>query len=1123
MNLKDFRTNDDYTLRDLRCKLLIKKKILSDTGRIRLVESNHYELITEQGCYDFSVEDKQDSAVVADKLKQYPYNLVSVSSIGNEKDEFFLHVAFFYNARRQIKLSIVLSEKIKKTLEDKRLLNPKNKLADAVRDNFILSDGTNSCYAYTKGKYRFSQDGEIECPEKPVADVEEMLDRFYVQKDEKGETRQFQTIKLYGKDYSFIVQIKSGSKDVFLSAESIDVKNQFSPPMAIIIGDLEFTDAETYVSEKIKKELENTSGYLDIWDRYTNIEGDILLQKARMIGEITINEKKINYGQGGLIVYFKDMNPERLKLINEGDYLLFSEQVPEYVASEGMTWQEYKELINEKKAMNIPKQKTSTRKITHIDKAGYMVIEGLENESIPNGIITYSIFGDLQRIIRRETARELIETGRSAMPHLGLVIEGSLSEEVITANHLRRIEPISPFIKEKIFEYEPRTRQRDAIDVALNTPDIAIIQGPPGTGKTTVITAIIERLNEIADKRNDNRGQVLITSFQHDAVRNVIERLSVNSLPTLKYGKQGDEDYSQEEIIEKWCRDYAERLRKRNPSIQQTEEQKEFEKIHDIYLSSPNNTNALTFLNFARSISNDNEICKEIDQIVRNINIDESSSASKLLQKIRRIRTTKEGFLDDGPETADDLLADLEEIMKAGNADNNEILSVLEDAADSYGDSVDQVLLDRLMSVKERLLKRCIPRPSYKIERPRTDILEVYEKIANSKRHIENEEDEILFNLLNELESNTSEVEQIVASYNFAYAATTQQSEGKAIRQAKSVGYMDHPTYDTVIIDEAARVNPGDLMIPMVQARRRIILVGDHRQLPHIYDEEIFENMRDSGNEVGKDVVKVSMFQYLKRMAEKLSREDGIVRTITLDAQFRMHPELGDFINKNFYTVYGEGFESPLPAAKFTQDIYDKPYMWVNITNKGGKESKKGTSRIRNCEATYIVEKLREYIQSDAGKDLSYGVITFYSAQVSRIKELMKGQEIFNRVRVGSVDAFQGMEFDVIFLSVVRTHEKVPVVNREILGMDVSEMDEESEVYKKWAAYKEAIGMKNYGFLTSENRLCVALSRQKKLLIVVGDASIFNSADWSLIAEKCVPAMKNFYDLCKAKGAVINV
>lgn len=1121
MKLKDFKTNDDYTIRDLRCKLLIKKKILSDTGRIRLIEENHYELITERGVYDFSIEDKQDSAAVNDKLKQYPYNLVSVFSMGNEKDEFFLHIVFFYNAGRQAKLSIVLSMKVKKTLEEKLLLNPKMKLSDAIKDNFILSDGTSSCYAYTKGKYRIFQDEE-ENPEKSVTDINEMVDRFYVEKGETEETRQFQTIKLYGKDYSFVVQIKKGSKDLYLSAESVDVKNRFSPPMAIIIGELEFTDVEAYVSEKIKKELESTSGYLDIWDKYTNIEGDILLQRARMIGEISIDKNKTNYGHGGLIVYFRNMDPKRLKLLNKDDYLLFSETIPEYVATEGMTWQEYKELIKQKKAMNMPKQKTSTRKILDIDRSGYMVIEGHENESLPEGIITYSIFGDLQQIIRRETAREMIETGRSAIPHLGLVIEGNLSEDMISANNSKRIEPISPFIKEKIFEYEPRTRQRDAIDIALNTPDIAIIQGPPGTGKTTVITAIIERLNEIADKRKDNRGQVLITSFQHDAVRNVIERLSVNSLPTLKFGKQGEEDFSQEDIIEKWCRDYVEKLRKRNPSIKQTEEQKEFEKKHDIYLSSPNSTNALAFLNYAKTVSNNNEICKEIDQIIRNINLDESSTTSKLLQKIRRIRTTKESFLDDGPETAEDLLAELEELMKAETADNNEIFTVLEDAADSFGDSIDQVLLDRLKVVKERLLKRCIPRPSYKIERPRVDILEIYERIVSSKRHVENEEDEILFNLLNEIESNTSEVEQIVASYNFAYAATTQQSEGKAIRRAKNISPAEHPSYDTVIIDEAARVNPGDLMIPMTQARRRIILVGDHRQLPHIYDEEIFENMRDSGNEVGKDVVKISMFQYLKEMAEKLSRKDGIARTITLDAQFRMHPELGEFINRNFYALYGEGFESPLPAAKFTQALYGKPYMWVNVKNQDGKETRVGTSRVRNCEADYIVNKLREYIQSDEGKNLSYGVITFYSAQVNKIKGLMKGQAIFDRVRVGSVDAFQGMEFDVIFLSVVRTHEKVPTVNWGVLSMDVSEMDKESEEYKEWAVYKDTIGMKNYGFLTSENRLCVALSRQKKLLIVVGDAGIFSSAEWSLIAEKCVPAMKNFYDLCKVKGAVID-
>ncbi len=53
----------------------------------------------------------------------------------------------------------------------------------------------------------------------------------------------------------------------------------------------------------------------------------------------------------------------------------------------------------------------------------------------------------------------------------------------------------------KIFSKNPPTpNQIEAIDIALNTPDIAIVQGPPGTGKTTIVTAIIERLNELSDK-----------------------------------------------------------------------------------------------------------------------------------------------------------------------------------------------------------------------------------------------------------------------------------------------------------------------------------------------------------------------------------------------------------------------------------------------------------------------------------------------------------------------------------------------------------------------------------------------------------------------------------------------
>lgn len=1120
MKLIDFKTNEDFTFSDLRCSLLISKKILGDSGRIQLMGDNHYKLIMGEYIYEFTIPDSQDSAALSDKMKQYTYNLVYISSVDNRSDDFFMHVAFFHSATREAKINIVLSPKVKEILEKKHLISKNKDFEESVKDNFMLSDGTHVCYAYTRGKYKFTHEGDTEEEEKNTTDTNEEI--MGASDSENAAEDEFQSIRIFGKDYSILVKLKGKEDDLFLCAESIDTRNRIIPPMALRIGDLSFEDGNSFVSEKIKKELEITSGYLDIWDKYTSIEGDFLLNKARAIGQIRINRNKTNSGEGGLIVYPEGLTDEQKKYICAGDYILISESLPVYMAGEGMSWIEYKKTLDLLKETRVKLESNKSRKIKRIDRSGYWVIEPGETNSLPDGIITYSVFGDMQQILRREIARELIENGESAFPSLGLVIEGKKSEAIIETHKEKKIEPITSFVREKIFSHEPRPRQRDAIDIALNTPDIAIIQGPPGTGKTTVITAIIERLNEVADKRKDNRGQVLITSFQHDAVRNVIGRLSINSLPTIKFGKQGEDDLSQEKAIEDWCFDYAKKLKERNPSIQMTANQKEFERKHEMYLSSPNDANALIFLNYARRINVDNQIDQEIAQIINDINLNENAVSSRLVEKIRRLRITEKGFLDDGAETADDLLAELEDIMRSGIANNDDVFDVLQEAADFEGEEVDGQFLGKLCDIKKDLLERCTPRPTYKIEKPRADILRIYSRLSGTLREPQNAEDEILYNLLNELENNVSEVEGTLASYNFVYAATAQQSEGKDIKKAKNVNKEDHPVYDTVIIDEAARVNPGDLMIPMAQAKRRIILVGDHRQLPHIYDEEIFESMRDSGNDVGKDVVKISMFQYLKEKAEELYKRDGITRTITLDAQYRMHPELGDFVNRNFYEPYGEGFESPLSAENFVQGLAKKPYMWVNIPNSFGTENKEGTSRTRKCEAEYISNKIRDYILSEEGRDLSYGVITFYSAQAKLIKDMLKAKDISERVRVGSVDAFQGMEFDVIFLSIVRSHSGEPKYNEELLGMDVSSMDEENALYKKWSEYKDEIGIKNYGFLTSENRLCVALSRQKRLLIAVGDSSIFHDGKWGELAEKCVPAMKNFYDLCEKEGAVVN-
>jgi len=89
------------------------------------------------------------------------------------------------------------------------------------------------------------------------------------------------------------------------------------------------------------------------------------------------------------------------------------------------------------------------------------------------------------------------------------------------------------------------------------------------------------------------------------------------------------------------------------------------------------------------------------------------------------------------------------------------------------------------------------------------------------------------------------------------------------------------------------------------------------------------------------------------------------------------------------------------------------------------------------------------------------------------------------------------MEFDVVFLSAVRTEGK-----RTFENCDVNYEKKQQRLF---------------GFLMSKNRLCVSMSRQKRVLVVAGDKDLFVSE----IAKQAVPELANFYRLCKEKGVVL--
>ena len=1124
--IADLRTNDLFTIRGLTCRRIGSSEIIADQGRIELRGDNFYRMVTGRGIFDFSVSDNQDERQIADRMKQCPYNLACISGQQKGQDVFFLHIVFFFRADRKPKLNIVLSEKVKLVLLQKHYAN-ENTLDCDVQANFLLTDGTDSCYAVTIGKYKTDFVDSLPPDISNVQDdsgENDLEDELNDYRDLDVVGQEQKAIILYGKDYAFRVKLSGENENSFFYADSVDTKMRYIPPMALFIGDLTFKDGERFAAESIKRELDLTQGYLEVWDKYTSIEGNYLLEKARKVGLIQFDRQNISYISGGFLVYPKGLSDEQRKLLSDEDELLVSEEVPVYLLNEDMTWKEYKAWLAASDALGKKDGKKPTiLKLLRAEKDGSWFLSIKDNRTFPPGKASLSLVGNMLQIMRREAARERIANCESSNPALGLLIEGKKPNIVLEAKKQIPIEPLSAFVKGKLFaDREPRERQKEAIRIALNTPDIALIQGPPGTGKTTVITAIVERLNEISDKRQNSQGQVLLTSFQHDAVRNLIERLRINSLPTPKYGRQGAEDLSQERAVEQWRLAYAERLKERNPEIQQTAEQQELFLRRNAYLVSPSESNALRFLEYARKLNVENDLAAEIDRLTAEIAVHERDTENQLLEKLRRIRITKQGFLDDGPETADDVLMDLEGILSASRPENKVILDTLEEAADFIGDDVDEIFLEKLSDVRMELISRCTPKPAYRIAQPDPAVLAVFDRLQATLRRPQSELGEILYNLLNALENDAEDAESVISSYSFAYAATAQQSEGKDIKRAKGTMRNGHPEYETVIIDEAARVNPGDLMIPMSQAKRRIILVGDHRQLPHIYDEEIFESMRNDGDEIKKDIVTKSMFEYIKENLEKLERIDHIPRTITLDAQYRMHPVLGEFVNCNFYAPYGEGFESPLGEAYFQQGLSPKPYMWIDLPYRLGDERRKGISRQRECEADCIVGSIQAYLNSPEGSDLTYGVITFYRAQKDMICDKLRGAGLLDKVRVGSVDAFQGMEFDVIFLSVVRTHGGNATFDETLLGKDTSSLDRNGEEYAEWLAYREKIGMRYYGRLVSENLLCVALSRQKRLLIVVGDSTIFHKGKWDELAEKCVPAMRHFYELCENGGMVIH-
>jgi superfamily I DNA/RNA helicase len=1001
-----------------------------------------------------------------------------------------------------------------------------------------------------KGKRPYEALGQICCFQQgdnayffltagPAIDEELKPDADEAPREVKWEPTSKNSFGITGDGIRFVVTEKAvpGGNSIFIATRLTKGRNDPDRALHLAKGRLRFVDwtragkVQILAKAQITALTQDDGSYIKKWDEFGDMEGELLLKQARAVGALQFADMT-QRRDGTVSVRIVEASDSAVTALAEGSVqeVELVDELPGYLLDETLSFKEFEREIKNAaevaKKLGEKREKNETKtyfEVTRFDKEARSVTLKTENLPTPSGTLVLSLKGDITQIERRMNARQAILEGRSANPQLGLLIEEQ--GQVARIREPQKVPPLTAFVRKKVFRNDPTVMQEKAIEVALNTPDIALIQGPPGTGKTTVIAAILERLNEMAVKRGARiKGQILLTGFQHDAVENMIERLSLNSIPVPKFGKRSgavEDDYSAfERNLEDWCSKLAAELRERNPQIAEVEQEREIKNLFLQYVQAPTRLLAGILVRkiAALGVAMLGESgARRATNLAKNLTREEklNEDSSQWLNAARRLRARPESFSDDGPERSVDAMEDLRDVLE-----ENERKLLDKASLWRWEDGPPSFLAD-LAELKKRLLVRLTSPPVFRVEKQNDEVIALAEftiqRIKTAGHSAKNKKSAALAEFLAELEGNPYGMMDALSDYSFAFAATCQQSVNRRMQAQKGMTGSDvnkSMDYEYVIVDETARVSPRDLMVAMAHGKR-IILVGDHRQLPHIIDEEVARQMEEGeGGQDENDWLKKSMFQYLfSTRLKTLEEYDGITRRVTLDKQYRMHPLLGSFISRNFYERFDptEHFGSGRPVSDFAHALSStngKPAVWLDVPAQIGRHQKDGTSWTRPAEATVIVRKLNEWMSSDAGRGLSFGVISFYKAQADLIrKQLRNIADDDKKLRVGTVDSFQGMEFDVVFLSMVRTmpsRESIEACKRRVISKG-----------ETWADTKEAQFC--FGHLCLYNRLNVSMSRQKKLLVVVGDAGALRNQ----LAEDFVPGLVDFLQLCRREGVAL--
>lgn len=230
-----------------------------------------------------------------------------------------------------------------------------------------------------------------------------------------------------------------------------------------------------------------------------------------------------------------------------------------------------------------------------------------------------------------------------------------------------------------------------------------------------------------------------------------------------------------------------------------------------------------------------------------------------------------------------------------------------------------------------------------------------------------------------------------------------------------------------IIVEEAAEVLEAHVITTLNSFCEHLILIGDHKQLEP--KPAVFELAK-------KYHLDVSLFERMINLG---------LPYVCLERQHRMRPEISKLVRP----VYEKLFDNEnVLEYEDVMGIEKNVYFVSHTEEEQAKEDMQ--SYANEFEALYV-ERLTHYLLKQGYSTRQITIITPYSAQMILIRNQMPKRD-YEGIRISILDNYQGEENDIILLSLVRSNKEGKI-----------------------------------GFLDKDNRVCVALSRAKKGLYLIGN------------------------------------